>query len=167
MYILSSTSDAIKAQLSEVSTSGVDFVSSWRDVTSISYTPGRSASTLYNTSLTSIIGSPAASVQRVIDNITIFNHGNLQRSGLTVYATYGGEDYAIWKGRLYTDESARYIEHDGWRKLNALGERAEAGPRGEVGSPGVSGLSIVGEKGDPGTSYQGTQMWSLKRSLGA
>ena len=161
--IILTPGDFVKAQLQNgCATETVDIVSSWRDITVDTYSAGRFATFISGTAAISVVDSPVASTQRVVDHISIFNKDSAENV-ITVSQQIAGSAYILWRGNLSSGWSARYIESAGWVKIDAEGDTSDVGADGPVGppgetivgpagSPGVSGLSIQGEKGESGVS---------------
>jgi len=122
MIVLSSTTDTIEIVLGgAVTTSQPQFVGCWRDITTTTYTAGRSVTNTNDTTTVTAIAAPAASTQRVVDHISLYN-----RDTATVTATIkyddNGTEYILFKGDLATGEGISYA-NGMWQRyaLPALG----------------------------------------------
>jgi uncharacterized protein len=74
MIVLTETTDTVQVVLgAAVATAEPTIVSSWRDITTTTYTPGRTVATTNGTTDVNAVGSPAASTQRVVDMIHVHN----------------------------------------------------------------------------------------------
>jgi len=73
MIILTSTDSIIIKLAVTVSANQADIVANYRDLTTTTYTPGRQLSASNNTSDVTIVTAPAASTQRLVDFISIYN----------------------------------------------------------------------------------------------
>lgn len=121
MIVLSQTTDKIQVVLGGVvTTNQAQCVASWRDITSTpSYTAGRSVANTNNTSDVDLIAAPAASTQRVIDYISIYNNDT---GAITVAVKYdaNGTDYILAKEVLEIGESLIYTNETGFFKTGGF-----------------------------------------------
>lgn len=115
MIILSQTTDKIQVVLAgAVSTNQAQCVASWRDITATpTYVAGRSLANTNSTTDVDLIASPAASTQRVIDYISVYNNDS---ASITVTVKYdaSGTDYILWKGALTAGQRLEYENGKGW-----------------------------------------------------
>lgn len=142
MLILSQTTDKIKVVLGAiVTTSQAQCVASWRDITATpTYTAGRSAANTNSTTDVDLIAAPAASTQRVIDFISVYNNDTASVT-LTVKYDASGTDYILYKGMLATGETCIYRDDAGWGKINAAGDLILVGSTGATGAAGSTGAA--------------------------
>ena len=114
MIILGATTDKLQAVLeSAITTSQLDCVASWRDLTATTYTPGRTLSNTNDTTDADIVPAPAASTQRVIDFISVYNRDTKAHT-VTVKMDASGTDYILFVGVLASGQTLTYVEGTGW-----------------------------------------------------
>lgn len=114
MIILASTTDKLQAVLgAAITTAQLDCVTSWRDITTSSYTPGRTLVNTNSTTDTDIVPAPAASTQRVIDFISVYNKDTVSHT-VTVKLDASGTDYVLFVGVLASGQTLTYVEGAGW-----------------------------------------------------
>lgn len=114
MIILSQTTDKLQVVLQgAITTDQLQCVVSWRDRTSTTFIAGRSTSVTNNTTQVIIANSPAASTQRIIDFISLYNSDTT-----TAYATITYNDngtlYILWAGFLEVGQYLNFVEGFGW-----------------------------------------------------
>lgn len=102
-----------------VATNQLDFVASWRDITTTAYTAGKSVSYSNNTTAVDFIAAPAASTQRVIDHINVFNKDTAS-STVTIRYNDGTNNYILWSGVMLSGSVLTYSEGKGWELINTL-----------------------------------------------
>jgi hypothetical protein len=141
MIVLSQTTDKIQVILSaNVSTNQAQCVACWRDITSSpSYVSGRSVAATNNTTDVDLVASPAASTQRVIDYLSIYNNDN---AAMTISVKYdaNGTDYFLWRGTVLSGERVEYENGKGWTVLTEAGLIKVQ--QGNIGAP-LSALTVV------------------------
>ena len=122
MIVLSQTNDKIQVILGgAVATNQAQCVACWRDITATpTYVAGRSVANTNNTSDVDLVASPAASTQRVVDYLSIYNNDTASIV-LTVKFDAAGTDYILWKGTLLTGERAEYENGKGWTVVTSSG----------------------------------------------
>ncbi len=121
MIVLTATTDNLQAVLAgSVTTNQPQCVTSWRDITTTDFTPGRTVINTNNTTDVNIVAAPAASTQRVVDLINIYNKDTVAAT-VTVKFDANGTEYILWKGSLAAGESVQYVEGKGWQRLGASG----------------------------------------------
>lgn len=122
MIVLANTTDTIQAVLSGAITANqAQCVACWRDITTSAYTAGRTVIDTNNTTPVTVAGAPAASTQRVIDSIVIYN---ADTSSITLTITYDANSDAqtLWKGTLRSGWSVGYENGAGWQVRNSNGQ---------------------------------------------
>lgn len=121
MIVLTATTDNLQAVLAgSITTNHPQCVTSWRDITTTDFTPGRTVINTNNTTDVNIVAAPAASTQRVVDLINIYNKDTVAAT-VTVKFDANGTEYILWKGSLAAGESVQYVEGRGWQRLGASG----------------------------------------------
>lgn len=120
MLILAQTTDTIKVVLGGAPVTQLPIVSSYRDVTTSAYTPGRNAINTNSTTPVDAVGAPAASTQRVIDFINIYNP-NTANATVTVRLDLNGTSYDLTSVTLAQGERLVYQESIGWQTFTIAG----------------------------------------------
>jgi hypothetical protein len=118
MLVLTETTDNLQAVLgSAVTTNQLTCVSSWRDVTTTTYVPGRTVTVTNSTSDVNIVPSPASSTQRVVDFVSIYNK-DTANADVTIKFDANGTEYIIFKATLVTGGRLEYTSENGWQVYN-------------------------------------------------
>lgn len=121
MLILTQTTDKIQVVLSgSITTNQLQCVSSWRDITIDTFTPGRTVINTNNTTDVDIVDSPAASTQRVIDFLSIYNKDTINQI-VTVKFDANGTEYILIKILLLVGEQLQYTDKGGFQIIAANG----------------------------------------------
>lgn len=121
MIILSTTDDVLRAVLLAAHTTNpLQMVASWRDVTTTAYTPGRSLAGTNGTTPATLVASPAASTQRVIDHVSVYNADTVAHT-LTMQLYDGTTAWPLWRGTLDPGERVEFTQAAGWRIYTASG----------------------------------------------
>lgn len=116
--ILTSTSDIIRIVTS--STADVHAQTSWADITTTVFTPGRTNTVITSATTTTIVASPGASTQRQIKTIVIYNAHASTANTVTIQHYDGTTSNTVYK---YTLAAAESIEYNGanWIQFDANG----------------------------------------------
>lgn len=118
MIILSATTDRIDIDLAAAHTSSsLPTLVSWRDRTSSTFVAGRTISASNGTTAADISGSPAASTQRVIDFINVYNADTVTHT-VTILFNQNGVSIKLWEGALVVGQTLTYVEGYGWSVSN-------------------------------------------------
>ena len=118
MLILSTTSDKIQVVLATASaTTQMSCFVSYRDTTSTSITPIRNVVLTNSTSQVDLVGSPAASTQRVVDYLSIYNSDTIVNE-VSIRFFDGTNGYRLMVTRLAIGEKIEYQEGIGFRVIN-------------------------------------------------
>ncbi len=120
MLILAQTTDSIEIVLAGAPVTQLPFYATYRDVNTTDYTPGRNAGTTNGTTAVTVIPAPAASTQRVIDHINVFNP-NTANSVVTVRLNLNGTIYILHTVTLAQNERLQYQEGVGWACYTTAG----------------------------------------------
>ena len=121
MIILTTTTDTLQAVLAgNVTTAQLQSIASYRDITTTSYTPGRHLTTTNNTSDSNIVTSPAASTQRVVDYVSIYN-SDTANATVTIKYDANGSEYILFKTTLGVTERLEYTNEKGWQVYTSTG----------------------------------------------
>lgn len=114
MLILTETTDNLQVVLGgNVTTSQLQCISSWRDITTTAYTPGRTLSVTNNTTDVNVVPAPGASTQRVVDYLSVYN-GDTADAVVTIKIDANGTEYILWKDTLSPGDVVRFIEGAGF-----------------------------------------------------
>lgn len=121
MIILTETTDNIQLVLGgAITTNQLAIYTSWRDITTTGFTPGRTPSNSNNTTDVNIVPAPAASTQRVIDYISIYNRDTVNAT-VTVKLDANGTEFIINQVILAPNERMAFVEGEGWRVIASNG----------------------------------------------
>lgn len=121
MLVLSEITDNLQAVLGgSVTANQLQCVSNWRDITATAYQAGRTLANTNNTTDVNIVPAPAASTQRVIDFISVFNKDTVSQT-VTIKLDANGTEYIIWQGVLNAGERLEYSNSKGFRTLTNTG----------------------------------------------
>lgn len=116
MIVLSETTDKIDVVLAgSVTTNQLRCFASWRDRTSTTFAAGRTPINTNNTTDVTIVAAPAASTQRIVDLINIYNADTVAQT-VTVKVDVNGTEYELVKMLLNPGETLSYIEGAGWSR---------------------------------------------------
>lgn len=116
--ILTSTSDIIRIVTS--STADVHAQTSWADITTTAFTPGRTNTVVTSATTTTIVASPGASTQRQVKTIVLYNAHASTANTVTIQHYDGTTSNTVYK---YTLAAAESIEYNGtnWVQFDANG----------------------------------------------
>lgn len=156
MLVLSAVTDSIKVQLAgAVTTTQLDLVASWRDITSTpSYVAGRSAEVTNNTTAVILIAAPAASTQRVIDFVSIYNADTVAATVTVRLDT--GTLYVLTKATIAVGGKLLYTNEEGWCLYDAAAFKQYIGATGATGATGSTGATGATGAAGPSTITIGT-----------
>jgi len=115
MIVLANTTDKVDVVLAgAVSTNQCQCIACWRDITATpTYVAGRSLANTNDTTSVELISEPAASTQRVIDYVSVYN---ADTASVTVTLKYDDttNEFTIFKGTLTTLQRLEYENGKGW-----------------------------------------------------
>lgn len=121
MLILTNTTDNIEVVLNAAHTTNpLRCVASWRDITASAFTPGRSVVNTSGTTPVDAVVAPAASTQRVIDFLSVFNSDTTNKT-VTIQYDANGTKYQILAVTLGPNERIEYSEGRGFVTYNSAG----------------------------------------------
>ena len=141
MIILTNTTDKIDVVLGgAITTNQLRCMTSWRDITTSAYTPGRTVINTNSTTDVDISGSPASSTQRVIDLISIHNTDTVSAT-VTVKFDANGTEYILFKATIASGERIEYSDGNGFKVQTVSGATKTARSQGV--NPVASGLSVT------------------------
>jgi hypothetical protein len=116
MIVLSETTDNLQVALGgSVTTNQLQCLTSWRDRTSTTFVAGRTVINTNNTTDVTIAAAPAASTQRIIDLISIYNNDTVSQT-VTVKLDANATEYIFYKGILAAGETLSYTDSEGFKK---------------------------------------------------
>lgn len=114
MFILNNITDSIEVVLTgAITTSQLQVMTSYRDITSSAYTPGRQLTNTNNTTPVSICNSPSSGVSRVLDLMTVFNT-DTANAEVTVRYNANSSIYVLHRAALSPGEVLTYQDGTGW-----------------------------------------------------
>lgn len=117
MIILSTVNDNLQVVLgASVATNQLQCFTSWRDRTSTTYTADRTVINTNDTTDVTIAAAPAASTQRIIDFISIYNT-DTANAEVTIKFDVSGTEYVLFKTVLATGEKLEYQEGQGFKVI--------------------------------------------------
>ncbi len=149
MINLLNTTDKLEMALDAASTLCQSVVT-YKDYTSSAISPSRLVIASNGTSQVDISGSPAASTQRVIDYISVYNdEASLSRT-VTIRYNGNGTTYNLFKCTLAAGEKLEYTDANGWRVFasqtgaikNSINQGANA-PLGATLNSVVLGSDVI------------------------
>lgn len=121
MIVLSNTTDRLFVVLGgAITTNQLRCVTSWRDRTSTTFTADRTVANTNSTTDVSLAGSPAASTQRLIDLVSVYNSDTVTAI-VTIKYDANGTQYTMSTFTLLTGESVEFVEGNMWTVYTASG----------------------------------------------
>lgn len=121
MMILDTTSKTIQAVLGgAVTTNQLRVTSSYEDITTTTYAPGSNRVVTNNTTAVTVVGSPAASTQRKVLSISIYNKDTAD-AVVTVQSYDGTNTDEMVKITLDPGDTLYYGNHVGWVVTDSAG----------------------------------------------
>lgn len=121
MIILTNTTDKIQVKLgSSVTTNQLRCFASYRDTTSSDITPKRNALNTNNTTYVDLVGSPAASTQRIVDYLSVYN-SDTTNEVVTISFNDNGTIYELFVTTLGVGEKIEFQEGQGFKVLSNAG----------------------------------------------
>ncbi len=140
-------------ELTTSSTADTDYFVSWVDMTTSAFTPGASQGTINTAGTTVLVAAPAASTQRGIKTVSVFNRHASTAQTVTVKIDVSGTEYSLFKATLMAGESLQWSDGNEWGVYDATGDKKVNAPT----SVGVTGRVIPINK--VGTATEGTAYW--------
>ena len=121
MLVLDTTTDNIQVVLAwAITTNQLDCYTSRRDITTTGYTPWRTSAATNSTTDVNIVPAPAASTQRVVDCISIYNKDTVSAT-VTVKLDANGTEYILAKATVLSGERLEYSDSEWFRVLGTDG----------------------------------------------
>ena len=140
-------------ELTTSSTADTDYFVSWVDMTTSAFTPGASQGTINTAGTTVLVTAPAASTQRGIKAVSVFNRHASTAQTVTVKVDVSGTEYCLFKATLLAGESLQWTDGADWQTFDATGELKVTAPV----TVGITGRAIPFNK--IGTQAEGTAYW--------
>jgi len=121
MIILTNTTDKIQVKLdTTVTTNQFRCFASYRDTTTTSIVPVRNVLNTNNTTYVDLVDSPAASTQRIVDYISIYNSDTANKT-VTISFNDNGTLYELFVTTLAPCEKIEYQEGLGFKVMSNAG----------------------------------------------
>jgi len=115
MIILSETTDNLQIVLGgAITTNQLQCFTSWRDRTSTTFVAGRTVTNTNSTTDVTLAAAPAASTQRIVDFISVFNNDTVNAT-VTIKLDANGTEYKLFVTTLATGEKIEYQEGQGFK----------------------------------------------------
>lgn len=119
MILLTSTSDLIQAITG--GTQAIKVHASYVDLSGLTVTPGRLNTAIASAATTTVVGSPAASTQRTVKFLSVYNSDASTADTVTVQHTDGTTVIILYKLSLPAGYTLAYNEGSGWQLFNTTG----------------------------------------------
>ncbi len=117
--ILDATTKKLQIVLAAaITTNQLVVVANWVDMTTTVTTPGNTNSTTNSTTDVDIVAAPAASTQRVIQSLSVYNKDTVNAT-VTIKIDVSGTDSEIVKVVLQSAQSLVYTIGNGWQVVTA------------------------------------------------
>lgn len=108
-------------ELTTSSTAGIDWVTSWVDMTTTAFTPGDANGTVNTATTTTIVAAPASSTQRGVKSVSIFNRHATAANTVTIKKDVSGTEYRLIQATLAAGESLQWSDGGEWQRFDATG----------------------------------------------
>ncbi|MCC6269502.1 MAG: hypothetical protein IT300_18250 [Dehalococcoidia bacterium] len=119
MLTLDATTQTLELQTgAAVST---DYVASWLDSTTTTFTPGAAQGNVATATTTTIVAAPAASTQRGIKHLSVYNRSTTATQTVAIKKDVSATEYTIISATLAPGHSLQYSEDGGWAIFDSLG----------------------------------------------
>jgi hypothetical protein len=115
--ILDTTTRSIEALLAATATTQPTFVVSLTDITTTSFTPGSSTGALNSTTAVTLVAAPAASTQRQVKFISIYNGDSVSHT-LTIQYNDNGTIIPLLKTSIAVGAILYWTPETGWSGLS-------------------------------------------------
>src|SRR5260370_12291503 len=121
MIILDATTRSVEVLLGgTITTNQLPVVASYVDVTTTTYTPGSSNTATNNTTAVTAVASPAASTERQVKLMTVYN-ADTASATLTVRYNDNATTRILVKTTLSVGDSLVYTDGEGFRVIDTNG----------------------------------------------
>lgn len=145
MIVLDSTTKKLEVVLDAAhTTNALRCASSWRDITTTTYTPGSTLVDTNGSTDVTLVAAPAASTQRVVDEISIFNDDTATKR-VTVKFDVSAVETKLIEVRLGVDERLCYANGE-WKVYDRAGAVRQAVDSTRIlsGSTDGRGIKVTG-----------------------
>ena len=129
--ILVATTNTVIARLSGVPAAQWPIQVSYGDLTATTLTGGQQLSVTNSTTNVTILAAPAASTQRQIKNINVYNNGATALT-LTIVIDVSGVETIVWKDTVPVGKSLIWTDEAGWAISTNTSYTASGGGGGAV-----------------------------------
>lgn len=121
MLTLDATTASLEVVLAgAITTNQLPIVSSWADKSATAFTPGKTTTQTNSTSTVTIVAAPAASTQREVHSINIYNADTVAAT-ITVRENDNGTLRILVKIALAVGDTLRFTHADSWRVTDSSG----------------------------------------------
>src|SRR3989304_3603886 len=124
MLLLTSTSDLVQVVTGQAVTTDVH--ASWVDNASGTIPPGRTNTAITGATTTTVVASPAASMQRNVQTLIIINK-DASADNITIRHSDGTTIVELFDYNLGPDETLQYVDGDGFKVFDNAGNIKYAG----------------------------------------
>lgn len=150
MLLLTATNHTLEVSTSTTAT--VHYTSSWVDITAASFTPDSGQGSITTATTTTVVGAPAASTQRQLKSLILFNAGTATNV-VTVRKDVGGVEYTLATFSLLPSYSVEYTDTDGFILKDNGGREVVT----DAQSSGITGITSAFFK--VGTAPEAAGQW--------
>lgn len=121
MIVLSTVNEKLQVVLEGAKTTNeCSAVASWRDISSVDYSPESKQMSTNGATAIDLVPAPAADRQLKIDFISVFNADTVTHT-VTIGINLSSTLHKIWVGQLLTGEFVQYVEGGGFQKFDSSG----------------------------------------------
>lgn len=122
MITLSATNHSVDVTMTATTTNPVEYVVAYADITLTTFTPIGANASISAAGPTTLIAAPAASTQRQIKYLSIFNNDTVPNTQ-TIQFNAGGTRRTLFKATIQPGESIIYMNDLGWAVYNSIGAK--------------------------------------------
>jgi len=120
MLILTQTTDSVEILLDAAPVSQLPVLTTYRDVDTSNYNPGRTVINTSGTTPVAVVPAPATGFQRVVDTINVYNP-NVANVTLTIRFNANASLFTLHRVTLAQNERLQYQEGVGWQTFTTAG----------------------------------------------
>ncbi len=121
MLTLDATTASLEVVLAgAITTNQLPIVSSWADKTTTTFTPGKTTTATNSTSTVTIVAAPAASTQREVHSINVYNADTVAAT-ITIRENDNSTLRPLVKITLNVGDTLFYTHANGWRVTDSTG----------------------------------------------
>ncbi len=158
MLTLDATTASLEVVLAgAITTNQLPIVSSWADKTTTTFTPGKTTTQTNSTSTITIVAAPAASTQREVHSINVYNADTVAAT-ITIRENDNSTLRTLVKVTLVVGDTLFYTHSSGWKVMDSTGaEKVNSSLTltGDVTGTGSSSIATTVAK-IQGTTVSGT-----------